>query len=388
MRAVEPERFGAFAQAMWLYGLVGIFDLAHSPALIAYGGDDDRYPRAHFTIQGALSVFGIIVICTVVACGGGSEDLPRLLPIVIYMVLIYWLTSTGLVMCEKAFRFGLMSVASLSSVIVWVLTLVIGLSSGYDPSTVVLLAAALEMTTRGLIAFFPVGWRYTRPVWGKDIHAYFINKFAKIRGPGLWLQGVGNNLDVYLLTKLSTTYQLGIYDRLTNFVRIPSSLSINLVDRVAVVSYSAEQSDPEQVQRSFKQFLKVVVILAGGAVVVSTIGMPFVLRVAVGEQWQKEIMALWYLAIPMMLFAPVMVKASLLLEGIGRVKRLLLGSAVTVGTKAVTALALVPFYGARGMVGALSITAIVGSIYYVWAAVSCLKMLRREAHERAESESN
>ena len=62
------------------------------------------------------------------------------------------------------------------------------------------------------------------------------------------------NLDVLLLKTWASDSELGVYDRTQHLMRVPLSLSVNFVDRVAGSSYSRAQRSVAEIRRSIFQF--------------------------------------------------------------------------------------------------------------------------------------
>jgi hypothetical protein len=74
--------------------------------------------------------------------------------------------------------------------------------------------------------------------------------------------------DFLLLTLLSTTRDLGTYERLGQFSRIPISLTVNLCDKVLMHSYSHFQNDRPALRRLMKKSTLLITI---GTVVITAV---------------------------------------------------------------------------------------------------------------------
>ena len=159
-----------------------------------------------------------------------------------------------------------------------------------------------------------------------------------------------------LLHALCTTSELGTYERLGQFSRIPMSLTVNLCDKVLMHSYSQDQNDKPALRRLLKRSMLLMILGVILIITAVTIGLLLFLKLLVGTQWAALILKLWWFGIPVILLTPIFSNIMLFFSALGMQVQLLRNATLNLFTDIVLGSLLVSAFGARGMLIAKSIS--------------------------------
>ena len=350
MRALEPEQFGLFAQATLLIGLAGLCrEVGQSAALTAYQGADLRYIYFNFQMNLLLGLFASALVFL-------SFLTPQLLPnglrgyvwLVALIPLFETLTLTNTLMLQKRFRFKVLGIAEIVSLVTWLTTIL--LTIGRIPGFLVLLFAQLAENLCRCILLFAIGrFQFVGFSWGKDLTDYYFSRFAKPTVVWAVLQSMLTRLDFLLLTICSSTRELGGYERLAQFTRIPISLTVNLCDKVLVNAYSQDQGDQLALRRLLKRSMLVLIGAVLLATIAASVGLLIFLRPLIGPDWAGIIMRLWWFSIPLTLMSPLYANLTLFFSGLGLQAQLLRNAALHLSILVLLGLLLVGPFGAAGL---------------------------------------
>jgi teichuronic acid exporter len=365
---LAPEQFGLFAQASLIMSIAGLCcEMGQSGALVAYQGQDIRYVFFNFQMNLILGLVAAVLVF-------GSYLAPRLIPaelraytwLLAVILFLGSLTLTNSFMLQKQFRFKVLGIVEIVSLLIWLATvcLLIGRTAGF---LVLLCAQLAEGLCRCLLLFAVAGLRFTGFSTGGDLHRYYFYQFARPVLPLIIVQGLWARTDYLLLSVLSTTTQLGTYERLTQFSRIPISLTINLCDKVLMHSYSHSQNDRLALGSLVN---KSMLLIIGGVILITaavTIALLIFLRPLVGAHWQPVIMKLWWFAIPTVLLTPILSNITLFFSGLGMQFQLLRNSFLNLVTDLIFGLLFVTAFGAAGMLIAKSISGVLSLGYQTYA---------------------
>jgi O-antigen/teichoic acid export membrane protein len=357
MRVIGPEQFGLFAQATLLMSLAGLCrEAGQSGALIAYQGTDLRYVYFNFQMNFLLGlVTTALVFASSLAPQLLLDDLRRYVWVVALIPLFESLTLTNTLMLQKRFRFKILGVAEIVSLVAWLATTL--LTIGHTPGFLVLLFAQLaENLCRCLLLFAVARFQFVGFSWGKDLTYYYFSRFAKPTIVWVVLQSLLMRLDLLLLTMFSSTRELGSYERLAQFTRIPVSLTVNLCDKVVVNAYSQDQNDQSALRKLFGRSMLII----AGAVVLATIavsiGLLIFLRPLIGPGWAAIIMRLWWFSVPATLMSPLYANLTLFFSGLGMQTQLLRNAALHLAIVLVLGSFLAGPFGAVGLLVANSVS--------------------------------
>jgi O-antigen/teichoic acid export membrane protein len=356
-RLIDAEQFGYFAQASLALLLGGLIrEIGQSNALLSYNGQDRRYAVFNFQLNAGFGLMSAGVLWGALAWVPAIPDHLRVVaPILVVAGMADILTQTGLITAQKEFRFASLARIEIGAVGAWLLALVIGLFrvEGY---IALLLAQLAESTTRAIAVMILSGWRYVGWASGADLRGYYFGKFARHMVPQNFLQTIAGRLDYVLLASLSTVAQLGVYERMLQFIRIPWSLSINLMDKVLLVSYSREQADAPALRNTLRKSTQMIALGVTGAVCVATAVLLVALRLLVGPDWAETIIYHWWIALVFTVLTPFVWNLRFFLQATGHTRQYLINTVVLLVVSLVMGLTLVGRFGAAGMLAAQGVT--------------------------------
>ena len=352
-RLIDARQFGYFAQASLVLVFAGLVrEIGQTTALVSYNGTDRRYVAYHFQLNAVLGLLAAILVWSLFPFLTAIPSHVRLTAwILAALALVENLTQTGLIAAQKAFRFGLLARIEIIAVAVWLGTL-IGCVSRTEGFIALLIAQLAEFSFRLAAIMAASGWRCVGRATGGDLRSYYFGRFVRHLAPQTILQTIVGRLDYLLLTFLGTVAQLGIYERMLQFIRIPWSLSINLIDRVLLVSYSREQADTAALRQTLRKSMGLIAVAVTGAILAATVAFAFVLKPLVGPDWAATILHHWWVALPFTLLTPFVWNLNIFCQGTGRAAQLLRNTAFLLPATAVAGLCLVPRFGAAGMLAA------------------------------------
>ena len=356
-RLIATEQFGLFAQAsLWLSFAGLIKEIGQSQALASYSGKDRRYSVFDFQINAGLSFIAALAMWVAAHwLPGFPEALRSMAPMLSLILVLDGLSQTGVLMAQKTFRFRLVGGMTIAGTITWLAVIAI-FSTRTEGLTVLLLAQAAESAVRLLVLTPAVIWPYVGWVNSPELRTYYFRKFAPVLIPQLLLQMVASRIDFMLLSILSGVRELGIYERMLQFIRIPWSLSINLIDQVLTASYAKEQTDLPALRNTMRKANILLGTAAGGAVLAVSLAYCLFLPRIVGADWAAVILRHWWFALPYALLYPLGVNLNLFFLGTGQPKLLLICTAMQVILDALFGVWLAGWYGAAGMLVARAVT--------------------------------
>ncbi len=359
-RLILPDQFGLYAQACLALAVMSVIrEIGQSNAFLSYIGSDRRYTIYNFQLNAALGLAAAVLFLA------GAHWLPlvpgairRAAPILAASVLIENLTQTALLDAQKKLRFLFLGCVDIGAVSSWVITLVVCVwrTEGY---IAILLAQMAEFLVRFVCLMAAGGWRNIGWTGGRDLRSYYFGKFAKTMVPQILFQSLATNIDLLLLNNFSNLWELGVYERMLKFIRIPWSLSINLLDRVLLVSYSKAQNDPAELEGVLLKGQRLIAGAVLGGVAAVTVGILFVLKFALGAEWQLIVQQRWWIAIPFTIAIPFVWNFNLLFQGVGRPKQLLKNILIPVALELAGGLLTVRRFGASGMLGTRGVAHII-----------------------------
>ena len=351
MRLINADQFGFFGKATLALSYTGFLrEIGQNNALVSYSGSDHRFTVFNFQINLVLGTLAATVLLLVLKFFPGIPLPLRqaaflLAAITFCEAMIY----TGAVLAQRGFRFRLIAVADISAVSLYLLTIVV-LVHRLEGFLVLVYAQLIEGFTRLLILSCGDRWRFVGWINGKDLRDYYFRKYLPVWVPQNLLLTTSGRIDYLLLSGFANDYELGVYDRLLQFVRIPWSLSINLLDRVLMASYSKEQNSPAALRATLHKARWLTFVAALAAVGATTLGIVFVLDKLIGTSWTMAIRKEWWLAIPYSVLVPLIWNHNILLQGTGNPKYLLIvTTGIMLGELILGGLALAGGYGVGGL---------------------------------------
>jgi O-antigen/teichoic acid export membrane protein len=354
-RLVSAEQFGIFATAVMILGLSGLIkEIGQNSALLSCREEAREYTSFHF----GLACFGApLTMAVLFLLVFGIPSLSVLRPIIVPLLLTIVfeaLLQTPQIIAAKRFEFGTIAVIEVSAVASWMVATIVA-SFFLRNALALVLGRLAEVAVRGTLLLI----RYRRdlslfPISLEAIRYYL--RFARLLGPLGWMEYFTSSLDVILLKLFVTDYELGIYDRTQQLLRVPLSLSINLVDRVAGSFYSRDQALETQTRRAMLQFTALISVGIVAGLILIELFLLFLAKPILGAGWQSAVGNLWLWAIPFCIFRPHVANFNILFQGSSRPAHLLASlTATTLGTL-VFGLIFIPRLHAPGAYLALGIT--------------------------------
>ena len=362
-----------------LLGLAGMArEFGQNSALLSWTGIQSGYIRTHFQLTLWSSTVAMLIVLVAVLAVPGLHDLKPFWPLFLLQILFEAVASTPMIVAQKNFAFRELAIIEISTISSWLLITIVAV--WFYPFVVALLIAKVgETAVRGSLLF---RWQYSTVTNGrptKETYKYYL-RFAKLLAPKAWIETFGANLDVLLLRVFTNNFEIGVFDRTMQLLRVPLSLSVNLIDAVAGASYSREQADAISVKRSLRRFM--LVILAGSlfGVFLVQIFLWIFAGPLLGVGWKSSIEQIWPWAIPFALLRPFFWNYNLYFNATGRPGRLLSSLCLATFLFLLLGVASVPHFGVRGLFLALACTNLVAFLFQVrWA---------RQSHSKQKHQNN
>ena len=348
-RLFMPADFGTFAQALLIMGLACLLrDVGITNGLVACAEPEPQYARFHFQTVLVTSVgCGTAVFVMARDCSWLADGIAQSAGWLALLVLLEGLTLTGTTMAQKRFRFRALAWVEVLSVGAWLAVLLLG--DRKTPGYWLLLQARLaEVGLRAVLIGALETWRHAGFTMESQVLHYYA-RFARYGVPQALVENGINHVDGLLLSAFSGVYELGLYERIQQFTRIPLSLSVNLIDKVALASYSRHQGEPSSLRRLLRIFTISTFFAALSVVGILTLILPWFLGRAVGADWAARLSPLWWAATPAMVLRPVVWCLAALFQGVGNVRVLFHFLLFGLLSLLSSELALVPRFGAMGV---------------------------------------
>ena len=349
-RRIEPAQFGLFAEASLTLSLSGIArEIGQSLAFLRYQGNDRRYSIFNFQLNLGLGlVAGLLLTVALKYVPGIQPAIKHAAFVIAAIAIADSLSLTGLLTAQKRLQFRSLGVVDITAVSVYLSALTIA-STRMSGFKTLLLAQMMESSVRLVMLLMMNGRIYVGWTSGRDLWDYYMKEYVKVYIFQIWFQALATRIDYLLMTSLSNVYQLGIYERTSQFVRIPWSLSINLMDKVLMASYSNEAGNLNALRKVHRKATYAIAAGVTGAVIAVALGMLLFLRILVGSEWAAIIEHLWWIAIPYTLATPFIWNNNLLFQGVREPKQTFVVLIIAFSVQIGVGLILVPKYNAAGM---------------------------------------
>lgn len=343
------EEFGFFAQITACIGICGILSgIGHHDGLISYQGTDDRYFRFHLQLSiliGLISIFLLLFVAPLIL-GAESPVLKFqfLTSAILFVEAIY---PSLLISAQKKFKFKFTGIVDLCSVLSWIGVLIFGLF--FLKGVELLLWARLAevsvrlflLTLQGKIADFNL-------CFDREVYLYYKTPYFKSVPFRSAIDFLIIRLDILILSHFVTISELGIYERAQHFIQIATSVSVNLIDRVSMMSFSVLQNNKESLKIAFNTSLRYVIITSLSATILITLILPWGLHYFVSKEISESLQRIWYFSTGIAIFKPIAMIVGFLLLGIGESKLLLKQNLLLLIMIFILLIVLVPFYGING----------------------------------------
>jgi len=367
---LQPDEFGIFATAMMLVGLSSLArEFGQNSALLSWTGTQPGYVRTHFVLSLWSSIASMVIVLLAALLIPALHDLRSFWPLLVLQIFFDALTSTPMIVAQKKFAFRELAIVEVSTVSSWLVITIVAVWF-YPFAFALLIAKVGETAIRGTLLF---RWQFRAVTTGKptaESYKYYL-KFAKLLAPKTWLETFGVNLDVMLLRIFTNNFEIGVFERTTQLLRVPLSLSVNLIDAVAGASYSREQGDSASVNRSLRRFALVILTGALFGVLLVQIFLWVLAGPFLGASWKHSIEGIWVWAIPFAILRPFFWNYNLYFNATGQAAKLLASLCLATFLFLGLGLLAVPTFGVQGLLVALACTNLVALLFQIrWARQS------------------
>jgi len=345
---IRADQFGILASATMICGLASMMrEFGQSSALLSSDGVQPGYARVHLLLTSSGGAVGALLTVGAVLMIPSLNDLKALWPLLLFQIIFESITFTPMIVAQKTFAFGGLAIVEIIAVGTWLLATFI--AAWKSPIGIALVAARLaETALRGTLL---LAWQFQR-VWrngptSKIMQYYF--GFAKLLAPRTWIETAVSNLDVFLLRVFTTNIEIGIYDRTAQLLRIPLSLSVNLIDAVAGAVYSREQDSPEVLWRTLRKFCFVLLVGVSTGLAIVQLFLWFLAGPILGNTWRESIESVWMWAIPIAIIRPFFWNLNIFFNATGRPRELFLSLVIGFFSYLFLGLIATPLLGVRGI---------------------------------------
>jgi O-antigen/teichoic acid export membrane protein len=350
--AIAPDQFGKYATAIMLAALCGMVkEFGQNSAFLSSTQSNLAYARFHFLVSLALSLFEVLLLITFATFIPGLSDIRPAIPLLSITAVIDGASRTPGLMAVKKFEFRRMAIIEIAATMTWLLCIALG-SVWYPVAMTLIFARMMESLVH---AVFLLAWFYRDLFQGEitaEVRRYY-GRFARLLAVQAWLELLLENLDVLLLKCFATETELGVYERTQRILRIPLSLSVNLVDRVAAASYSREQMSIPLLQRSLTQFASLIALGTIAGLIAVQLFLWLFAGALIGVEWKNAISSLWIWALPFCAFRPLVWNFNQFFQATSRPRHVLFTLIGMLSLFSITGLILTPPLGARGVFVAL-----------------------------------
>ena len=347
--------FATYASALMLVGFCNMLrDLGQDPALISLPVLRKGFIRCHLLMSIGLSFLAATVLTLLIWCTPWFTDLQSIYPFLPALIFIEAGYHTAQIACLRRFKFAAIAGIEIIAVASWfsVATIV----SASWPSVYCLLTASLtELLCRGfglcVVARSDLGSARIR--WGAI--RYFM-RYAKYLTAQSWIQHWAEHIDVLLLRLFGNQSQLGAYAQMQQVVGVTFCLSVRSLDQVANAAYSSEQRTPAKLQRSLLFFGGLMLAGCVIAIILIYAFIHFLGAGIFGLSWKKNILDLWWWALPLCIIRPLMWNFLISFESTSRPSLLLSSIIVNTCLSILLGVLLIIPFGARGLYVALGLS--------------------------------
>jgi O-antigen/teichoic acid export membrane protein len=350
--------FATYATALMLVGFCNMLrDVGQDPALISLPVLGKGFIRCHLMMSIGLGFLAAGVLTLVIWYTPWFPDLKSIYPFLPALILIEAGYHTAQIACLRRFKFAAIAGIEILAVTSWFSVATI--MSVWLPSAYCLLTATLiELLCRGLslciVARSDLGAARIR--W--EVVRYFF-RYAKLLTAQSWIQHWAEHIDVLLLRVFGNQSELGAYAQMQQVLGVTFYLSVRSLDQVANAAYSSDQRQPAKLQRSVLLFGS---LMLGGCLIALIFIYAFIHFFGgriFGLSWRKDILDLWWWALPLCLIRPLMWNFLISFESTSRPALLLSSVIVNTCLSILLGVLLVIPFGARGLYMALGISQIV-----------------------------
>jgi O-antigen/teichoic acid export membrane protein len=355
---IAKADFATYATALMLIGFCNMLrDVGQDPALISLPVLRKGFIRCHLMMSVGLGFLAAGVLTLVIWCTPWFPDLKSIYPFLPALILIEASYHTAQIACLRRFKFAAIARIEILAVTSWFS--VAAIMSAWLPNICCLLTATLiELLCRGfslcIVARSDLGPARIR----RGVVRYFF-RYTKLLTAQSWIQHWAEHIDVLLLRVFANQSELGAYAQMQQVLGVTFHLSVRSLDQVANAAYSSDQRQPAKLQRSVLVFGS---LMLGGCLIALIFIYAFInffgARIF-SLSWRKDILDLWWWALPLCIIRPLMWNFFISFESTSRPALLLSSVIVNTCLSILLGVLLVIPFGARGLYMALAISQII-----------------------------
>jgi PST family polysaccharide transporter len=354
-RLLSPGDYGLIGMVAVATNFIVMFkDLGLSLATVQKSEITPRQISTLFWVNLSLSAITMLVLvglAPAISWFYGDARLTRIAMVSALGFLIGGLTVQHEALLKRQMRFTSLSAVALIAMIVGYGAGITFAWYGFGYWSLVFSQLAL-LTTDAILVWVLCGWRPGLPTrdtgvrsmlsFGGNITAYgTINYFSK-------------NADNLLIGKFFGPQQLGLYNKASQLVGLPTDQVNEPILSVTVPALSRLADDPERYRKAYLRIMEKVLMLVMPAVSLLLVSSDWLISIVLGSQWKDAGLILVFMSVAG-LFQPVVNTAGSVLVTQGRGRHLLYWSLITAPLSLLSIVAGLR-WGAVGVAASYSLT--------------------------------
>lgn len=285
-RLLAPEDYGLLGMATVIIGFVELFkDLGLSAATVQKSEIDHQQVSTLFWINVALSCLVGLVVAGLSPAIAWFYQEPRLTGITLALstsFLFSGLTVQHQALLQRQMRFATLAKIDIASMVVSLITAVVGAWYGLGYWALVLIQISMAMTNAVLV-WLTCSWRPGKPLKAAGLRS-MLAFGGNLTGFRL-VNYFSRNLDNVLIGRYWGSQELGLYAKAYQLVLLPIQQINNPVNRVALPALSSLQNDPEKYCRYYYKAILLITTLGMPIVCFMFAAADKVILLMLGQQW-------------------------------------------------------------------------------------------------------
>lgn len=302
-RLLDPEEFGLVAMMHVVLRFVDYFakmGMAH--AVIQKKELSKEDIRAAFTTSLFLGVVSMILVLLLAPLAVNIFDSDRLINVIRFASLSFFIqgiSTTSVSLLSRELNFKAMAINNITSYVIGYV--IIGITMAYSGYGVYSLISAMlsQVLINGIMCYLvtkhsikPIfQWKHFKPLFSYGSKISIISFFEFIMG----------SMDKLLIGRMLGSGMLGFYDRAFQLIYLPVYYISMSISRVMFSSFSKLQSDMKELFRSYSSTITLAGLLVFPVCFGVSAASNEVVRIVLGEGWDKsiEILRVLSFAVPL-----------------------------------------------------------------------------------------
>jgi PST family polysaccharide transporter len=363
-RILTPADFGyATVTASIVMIATLIADVGISTSMVHFRAVEPRFTGSALSLNlaASLGIGAVIALAAqpLAALFGGDALLPLFYVAAAGVAASPWSVPLGTLAAQQRFA-AIVTVEVAGALLALGVSLISALAGAGAVSLVVgpAVSAVLQALAFYLLAHQRLALRWD-PTSIRDMLGYGM----PLVGFGL-LSTIANNVDRLALARSATPYSVGLYSRAAQFAGLPNAVVQSVVHRVMLPSLSRLSRDRSAQFATWRTTTHDLMLVACGGVGTLCTTAPFMVVLALGEQWDQTapVLTILLTGAPFMIYQGF---ASVLFQACGRTR-------LQLGLGAITALATIGAAvagarsGALALASAVSIAAAISTVPWIY----------------------